>query len=52
MGISYSVGWGGFGRYDIEEFGLVVEDEVDSENDSSVGKIVKYMDLVWYLVAV
>ena len=33
-----SVGLGGVGRYDSEEFGLGVEDEVGFENDSSVDK--------------
>ena len=41
MGIGYSVGWGGFGRDDSEEIWLEVENEVDSENYSSVGKGVK-----------
>ena len=38
--IGDNIGWGVVRRNDSEEFGLRVEYEVDSENDSSVGKCV------------
>ena len=40
--IGDNIGWGVVRGNDNEEFGLRVEYEVDSENDSSVGKGIKY----------
>ena len=37
MDIGYSICWCGFGIDDIEDVGLGVEEEVYSENNSSVG---------------
>ena len=38
MEIADSVGWGEVGRYDSEEIWSEVENEVDSDNYTSVGK--------------